>query len=47
MKRSKLSKEHYKTYNLRKGAPGGMELNPVFKEINTLRRSQMLSRIKE
>jgi len=30
----------------RKGAPGRMELNPVCEEINRLKRSQMLSRVK-
>ena len=39
MKKSKMSKEKYKIYNLgRKGTPeSGMELNPVFKDINRLR----------
>ena len=41
MKRNKLSKEKYKIYNFkRKGALGsGMELNPVFKEINRLKKA--------
>ena len=49
MKRSKLSKEKYKMYNLRrKGAPGsGMELSPVFKEIRRLEKSLILNEIKE
>ena len=39
VKWSKLSKKKYKMYGLRtKGAPeSGMELNPVFKEINRLK----------
>ena len=39
MKHSKLRKEKYKMYGLRiKAASGsGMELNPVFKEINRLK----------
>lgn len=49
MKRSKLSKEKYKMYSLmRKGALGSVkELNPVFKEINRLKKSLVLNGIKE
>ena len=44
IRRSKLSKEKYKMYNLRrKGAPGSVkELNPVFKALNKLKKSLML-----
>jgi hypothetical protein len=48
MKRSKVSRESYKRYNLRrKGAPGdGMELSPVFEEIYILKKNLILKGIK-
>ena len=49
MKRSKLSKESYNMYNWRrKGSIGnGMELKPLFKEINRLKKNMTLNGIKE
>jgi hypothetical protein len=48
MKRSKLSKEKYNVYSLvRKGVLGSiMELSPLLKEINILKKSKMLNEIK-
>ena len=47
MKRNEPRKESYKMYNLRrKGIPESrMELNPVFKEINTLKKIFTLNEI--
>ena len=48
MKRNKLAKEKYKMSHLRIGAPESViGLNPVLKEIKHLKKSLMLSGIKE